>query len=186
MWPRAWLTMVVVDGDDILPGQGAVTWLVACGRRQKWGQASKLRGGRWFWGCWFWGDTLENAFFGWGVFVLGRRNSLARQELWKSSQVSLLGISCSHLLSPFFHFPPSLFGVLFVCLVMDNRSYAWVLLISSLFIYPLIASFTILLNIGLNPMKFCFILLYVKILLVIFSFGPVGTLPTHPSPLKEH
>ena len=118
--------------------------------------------------------------------VLGKRNSLARRELWRSSQVSLQGSSRSYSLSQFFHFFLLLFGVPFVCLDMDNRRYAWVLLISGSFICPLIVSFTVLLSIGLNLVKLCFILLYVKILFAIFSFGPVGTLPTNPSPLKEH
>nr|CAN81278.1 hypothetical protein VITISV_012087 [Vitis vinifera] len=35
MWQKAWLTMVVVEGDDIIPEQGAVERVVACGRRKK-------------------------------------------------------------------------------------------------------------------------------------------------------
>ena len=42
MWQRAWLTMVVVDGDDILSEQGAVERVVVCERRQKQGRGKKL------------------------------------------------------------------------------------------------------------------------------------------------
>ena len=43
MRPRAWLTMVVVDGDDILPGQGPVERIVASRRRQKQEKGKKAR-----------------------------------------------------------------------------------------------------------------------------------------------
>ena len=42
MWQRAWLTMVVVDGDDILPEQGAVERVVAYEKRQKRERGKKL------------------------------------------------------------------------------------------------------------------------------------------------
>ena len=45
MWQGAWLTMVVVDGDDILPRQGAVERVVAYGRRQKQRRGKKLENG---------------------------------------------------------------------------------------------------------------------------------------------
>ena len=45
LWQRAWLTMVVVDGDDILLRQGAVERVVAYGRRQKQRRGKRLENG---------------------------------------------------------------------------------------------------------------------------------------------
>ena len=42
MWQKAWLTIVMVDSDDILLRQGAVEWAVTRGRRQKQGRGKKL------------------------------------------------------------------------------------------------------------------------------------------------
>ena len=42
MWQKAWLTIVMVDSDDILLRQGAVERAVTCGRRQKQGRGKKL------------------------------------------------------------------------------------------------------------------------------------------------
>ena len=44
MWQRAWLTMMVVDGDDILLEEGAVEQVVAWRRRQKQGDRKFKKG----------------------------------------------------------------------------------------------------------------------------------------------
>ena len=56
-------------------------------------------------------------------FSWGKGDSLARQELWNNSQISLLCTSCSSSLSLIFHFLLLLLRVPLVCLVMDNRSH---------------------------------------------------------------
>ena len=43
MWKKAWLTMVVVESDDILHEQGAMKLVAACGKRKKHGRREKLK-----------------------------------------------------------------------------------------------------------------------------------------------
>ena len=87
---------------------------------------------------WEWGFVLEKRDF-WqgkncGGGALRSRAIFALEELSGKFTVYLLFVFSTTVL----HFLFLLFGALFACLVMDNISYSWVLLISGLFICSLL------------------------------------------------